>query len=97
MVLMIYGYKDSHLNRYIEQCQELLDAPISSLEKRNLETYAQAVHTGRGEGLDDWVEDYEVPKDLVAYVDRSSTDYLDGARKEPFPVTFNYERWLRSS
>jgi hypothetical protein len=78
--------------RYIEQCQELLDAPVTSLEKRNLEVYALSIHTGRGEGIDgDWTTGFE---DYVAYVERSTTEYLDGGWKETFPVTYNYGRWL---
>ena len=81
--------------RYIEQCQELLDAPVTSLEKRNLEVYAQAIQTGRGEGIsDDWRSGFEATKDYTAYVERSTTEYLTSAKKEAFPITYNYERWL---
>jgi len=82
------------LPSYIEQCQELLDAPVTSLEKRNLEVYVQTIETGMG--FDDCSSNYDVPKEFVGYVERSTTDYLDGARKEAFPTTFNYERWLTS-
>ena len=81
--------------RYIEQCQELLDAPVTSLEKRNLEVYEQAIQIGKGGGItDDWTTGFEIAKDYISYVERSTTDYLDGAWKEAFPVTYNYERWL---
>lgn len=84
------------LHRYIDQCQELLDAPATT-ERKDLEVYAQAIQTGKGEGLNLWSEDFEVPKEFVAYVERSSTYYLESGKKEAFPVTFNYERWLTST
>jgi len=82
---------------YIEQCQELLDAPVTSLEKRNLEVYAQAIQTGRGQVTysDDWACGFDAMKDYVVYVERGTTGYIDGA-KEAFPTTYNYERWLTS-
>ena len=76
--------------RYIEQCQELSDAPVTSLEKRNLEVYEQAIQIGKGGALtDDWTTAFEIVKDYISYVERSTTDYLDGAWKEAFPVTYN--------
>ncbi|KAF9526072.1 polyphosphoinositide phosphatase [Crepidotus variabilis] len=89
-------HEEAEYQGYIEQCQELLDAPITSMEKGNLETYAQAIQTGRGDDIAYWTEGFEAPKELISYVERSSTDYLDGTKREPFPVTYNYERWLRS-
>ncbi|KDR74148.1 hypothetical protein GALMADRAFT_71417 [Galerina marginata CBS 339.88] len=77
---------------YIDQCQELLDAPATFGERKDLEVYALAVQTAKGDGVDTWAE--EVPKEFISYVERSSTGYLDGSKKETFPVTFNYERWL---
>jgi hypothetical protein len=52
------------------------------------------VQTGKRDSVDCWLED--VPKDFVTYVERSSTQYLDDGKKQAFPVTFNYERWLGS-
>lgn len=81
--------------RYIEQFQELLDAPVTSLEKRNLEVYEQAFQIGKGGGItDDWTTGFEIAKDYISYVERSTMEYLDGAWKEAFQVTHNYERWL---
>ena len=82
------------LNRYIDQFQELLDAPATLGERKDLEVYAQAVQTGKRDSVDCWLED--IPKDFVTYVERSSTQYLDEGKKQAFPVTFNYERWLGS-
>jgi len=82
----------AHLHgRYIDQCQELLDAPTTMGERKDLEIYIAAVRNAGGEGLD-WPED--APRDLITYVERGSLNYIDGSKKEPFPVTFNYERWL---
>ena len=82
----------AHLHcRYIDQCQELLDAPTTMGERKDLEIYIAAVRNAGGEGLD-WPE--EAPRDLITYVERGSLSYIDGSKKEPFPVTFNYERWL---
>ena len=81
-------------HRYIEQCQELLDAPFICLDKRNLEVYVQAIQTGIGEGFDGWSPNFEVHREFISYVERSTTEYLDGTKKEAFPTTFNYGRWL---
>ena len=79
------------LCRYIDQCQELLDAPTTYGERKDLEVYSAAVQTARGDNLEYW--DDEIPKDFVAYVEKSSAGYLNGG-SNAFPVTFNYERWL---
>ena len=84
----------SRSNRYIDQFQELLDAPATLGERKDLEVYAQAVQTAKKDSIDCWLED--VPKDFVTYVERISTQYLDDGKKQAFPVTFNYERWLGS-
>ena len=78
-------------NRYIDQCQELLDAPATLGERKDLEVYALAVQTAKSDAIDYWLED--VPKDYISYVERSSTQYLDDG-KQALPVSFNYERWL---
>ncbi|KAF8950040.1 SacI homology domain-containing protein [Flammula alnicola] len=77
---------------YIDQCQVLLDAPTTLGERKNLEVYALAVQTAKGEGLDHWRE--EVPKEFPPYVERSSTRYLDDVKNEAFPVSFRYDIWL---
>lgn len=79
-------------HRYIDQFRDLLDAPTVG-ERKDLEVYALAVQTARGEGgVDEWPE--EVPKEFVAHVKRSSSRCLDDGGKDVFPITFNYERWL---
>lgn len=83
--------EEAEYQGYIDQCQELLDAPSTMGERKDLEIYIAAVRNAGGEGLD-WPED--APRDLIAYVERGSLNYIDGSKKEPFPVTFNYERWL---
>jgi hypothetical protein len=79
--------------RYIDQCQDLMDAPINGGERRGLEIYQQAVWTSAGE-LGDSAPD----EAFFTYVERGTTHYLDGVRvkegKEGLPVHFNYERWL---
>lgn len=82
----------SYLNRYIDQCQELLDAPATLGERKALEVYALAVQTARGDTHDYWPE--EIPKEFFSYIERSSTQYLDGGKKEVLPVSFDYDRWL---
>ena len=77
---------------YIDQCQALLDGPLSMGERKDIEIYANAVDTGLGYSSD-WPD--EVPRELVMSVDRASSAYLDSAGgRNPFPVTFNYEKWL---
>jgi hypothetical protein len=82
----------SRLNRYIDQCQELLDAPATLGERKALEVYALAVQAARGDTHDYWPE--EIPKEFFSYIERSSTQYLDGGKKEVLPVSFDYDRWL---
>lgn len=60
-------------------------------ERKDLEIYIAAVRNAGGEGFD---SPEDAPRDLIAYVERGSLNYIDGSKKEPFPVTFNYERWL---
>lgn len=74
--------------RYIDQCQELLDAPSTSGERKDLELYSLAVRTATGE-VSDWPN--EIPKEFIAYVEHVPSQYLDG-RKDVQP-SFNYERW----
>jgi hypothetical protein len=61
-------------------------------ERKDLEVYSMAVRTATGE-MSDWQE--QVPKEFIAYVERGTSQYLDGVgRKDALPVAFNYERWL---
>jgi hypothetical protein len=43
---------------------------------------------------DDWTAGFQATKDYVVHVERGTPEYLDGAKKEAFPTTYNYERWL---
>ncbi|RDB21467.1 Polyphosphoinositide phosphatase [Hypsizygus marmoreus] len=64
---------------YIDQCQELLDAPTTMGERKNLEVYSMAIRTALGE-TPDWPE--VVPKEFIMYVERGRTSYWDA-----LPVT----------
>ncbi|CAK5279425.1 unnamed protein product [Mycena citricolor] len=75
---------------YIDQCQEILDAPTVLGERKDLEVYSMAVRTAMGEAPDSVGE---IPKEFIIHVDHT-LQYLDG-RKE-FVPSFNYERWLTS-
>jgi phosphatidylinositol 3,5-bisphosphate 5-phosphatase len=78
--------------RYIDQCQELLDAPTIA-ERKDLDVYQIAVRTSTGD-LNEW-HDESPDEAFSTYVERGTTRYLDGSgRKEAFPIVFNYERWL---
>lgn len=77
---------------YIDQCEALLDGPMSMGERKDIEIYASAVDSGLGYSSD-WPD--EVPRELIMSVERASTAYLDNTGgRNPFPVTFNYEKWL---
>jgi hypothetical protein len=85
----------SHLqgdNSYIDQCQDLLDAPILA-EKKDLDLYHAAVRTAMGEipdGKNDAADDV-----FAAYVERGTIQFLDGrGRRDNLIVPFNYERWV---
>lgn len=74
-------HQDHILNlprRYIDQYQELLDWPSSTIERSDWEVYQQAIRAGTG--------DTEIPLDenFVVYVDCAN-------RKD---TTFNYEKWI---
>ncbi|KIK53298.1 hypothetical protein GYMLUDRAFT_49476 [Collybiopsis luxurians FD-317 M1] len=88
--------EEAEYQGYIDQCQELLDARLDSGERKDLEMYAMAVHTANGE-ISDWAD--EEPREFMAYVERGSIQYIDGSggRREAFPVSDNYERWLSGS
>ncbi|KAL1739305.1 SacI homology domain-containing protein, partial [Schizophyllum fasciatum] len=80
---------------YIDQCQELMENPTGRGDRRDVDIYVAAVSAARWDGPDP-MED--VPREFVAYVERGSAAYLSGTgRKEPFPVSYNYERFLSSA
>jgi len=84
--------EEAEYQGYIDQYQELLDAPTIA-ERKDLDVYHMAVKTAVGD-VNEWRED---PPDeaFSTYVERGTTRYLDGSgRKEAFPIVFNYERWL---
>lgn len=85
--------EEAEYQGYIDQCQELLDAPKTIAERKDFEVYQLAVRTGSGEvpdGRDETIDDA-----LIAYVERGMTQYLDGPRKDGVPTTaFNYDRWV---
>jgi phosphatidylinositol 3,5-bisphosphate 5-phosphatase len=58
---------------YIDQCQALLDGPMSMGERKDIEIYASAVDTGLGYSSD-WPD--EVPRELIMSVERASTATL---------------------
>ena len=80
---------------YIDQCQELLDAPTTMGERKDLEVYSTAVKTAAGEMPD---RPEEIPKDFITYVERGRIQHLEGiGRKDGLSVVFNYDRWLGGS
>ncbi|KAF8191450.1 polyphosphoinositide phosphatase [Mycena galopus ATCC 62051] len=84
--------EEAEYQGYIDQCQELLDAPSTLGERKDLELYSLAVRTGMGD-VPDWPG--EIPKEFISYVEHVPSQYLDG-RKDVQP-SFNYERWLGSA
>lgn len=74
--------------RYIDQCQDLLDAP-GQIAETDLDLYTQTVGAG---GMPDWPDEI-ADESFVAYVERGTVAYLVG-RKDSLPVAFNYDRWI---
>jgi len=75
---------------YVDQCQELIEAAV---DRKDRIVYQAAARTATGE-TPDWQDD-TAGEAFINYVERGTTQYLDGAgRKDPFPVAFNYERWI---
>ncbi|KAJ7043084.1 polyphosphoinositide phosphatase [Mycena alexandri] len=85
--------EEAEYQGYIDQCQELLDAPSTSGERKDLEVYYLAVRTATGEVPDSG----EIPKEFFAYVEHGKTQYLDGPGRKDVQPSFNYERWLGSA
>jgi phosphatidylinositol 3,5-bisphosphate 5-phosphatase len=80
------------MTRYIDQCEELLDAPEWRGERKDWEMYYGAVRIAAGFITE--AAEVSVPKEYVAYVDHSK-QYLDPSRsRESMTVAYNYERWL---
>jgi hypothetical protein len=74
--------------RYIDQCQELIEAAV---DRKDRIVYQTAARTATGETAD-WQDD--VDETFLNYVERGTAQYLDGAGKDALPVAFNYERWI---
>ncbi|KAF8346534.1 SacI homology domain-containing protein [Amanita rubescens] len=95
--------EESEYQGYIDQCQELLNASLREPPlPGDLEMYVNAVRMAQGDLPGYWDgHDAMPPKEFVAYVERGGVSaYLDGigtVRKDPLPVTWNYERWLSSA
>ncbi|KAJ2913114.1 hypothetical protein MD484_g7305, partial [Candolleomyces efflorescens] len=81
--------EEAEYQGYIDQCQEMLDAPLTQGERKDLEIYHMAIETGLGIAPD-WPD--KVSAEFATYVDRGLTVHLDN--KDPIPVTFNYEKWV---
>ncbi|TFK20447.1 polyphosphoinositide phosphatase [Coprinopsis marcescibilis] len=77
-------------HHYIDQCQELLEGPMSRVSRKDIEFYVTTVDTGLGL-TPDWPE--EAPREFVASVERATTAYLGNMDKN-WPVSFNYEKWI---
>lgn len=78
--------------RYIDQCQDLIEA--LGVQRKDRSIYQTVIRTATGE-VADWHDD-AVDETYLAYVERGTTQYLDGG-KEALPVAFNYDRWLGSA
>ncbi|KAK2460382.1 hypothetical protein APHAL10511_007547 [Amanita phalloides] len=94
--------EETEYQGYIDQCQELLNAPLREPPlPGDLEMYTNAVLMAEGDLPGYWDSlDATPPKEFAAYVERGISAHLDGigtVRKDPLPVTWNYERWLSST
>ncbi|KAG5641928.1 hypothetical protein DXG03_003954 [Asterophora parasitica] len=78
--------EEAEYQGYIDQCQELLDAPTTMGERKDLEVYSTAIRAATGEILD-WQDDAVPPKEFVAYIERGNTMYLDGRHGEGLPTS----------
>jgi hypothetical protein len=72
---------------YIDQCQELLEAPTTIAERKDLDVYHAAVLVATKEGHDETSDEA-----LMSYIEKGSAQFIDGVYG--LPVLFSYERWL---
>lgn len=77
--------------RYIDQCEELLNAQTLRTERKDLGVYQTAIDTSNGVGLD-WCRE-EVVESYMTYVGKRYVHEAATAR-ELLPVTYNYEKWI---
>jgi phosphatidylinositol 3,5-bisphosphate 5-phosphatase len=78
------------LYRYIDQGQELMDAPDTVAERKDLEKYQLMISMAMGE-VPEGRRDEALETSFASYVERGSPHFWDGAGQ---PVGFDYERWL---
>ncbi|KAF8626659.1 hypothetical protein AX15_004750 [Amanita polypyramis BW_CC] len=91
--------EEAEYQGYIDQCHELLNASLREPPlPGDLEMYTSAVRMAEGDLPGYWDSQDATPsKEFMTYVERGTSAYLDGTgtvRKDPLPVTWNYERWL---
>ncbi|KAH0579741.1 hypothetical protein H2248_002578 [Termitomyces sp. 'cryptogamus'] len=87
--------EEAEYQGYIDQCQELLDAPSTMGERKNIEIYSNAVRTAAGEDMAEWSWPEDSLPKYIAYVERGQKCYLDdGKFGEGCSIHFNYEKWL---
>ncbi|PBK87930.1 hypothetical protein ARMGADRAFT_997455 [Armillaria gallica] len=88
--------EEAEYQGYIDQYEELLDAPSTRSERKDLEMYKAAVRMATGDMTESQDIDEE-SSEYFGYVEYGSVQYHEGqGRKEPLPISFNYERWLNS-
>jgi phosphatidylinositol 3,5-bisphosphate 5-phosphatase len=76
--------------RYVDQCQELIEAAV---DRKDRIVYQTAARMATGETIN-WQDDV-ADEAFLNYVERGTTQHLDNAgRKDALPVAFNYERWI---
>ncbi len=80
--------------RYIDQ----YDIVFDTADRKDLEVYTSAVAIAYGDGgLEYDGTDETKERDFYAYVEHGKAEYYEGyGRREPLPVTFNYERWINA-
>ncbi|KAG6837048.1 hypothetical protein H0H93_015619 [Arthromyces matolae] len=86
--------EETEYQGYIDQCQELLDAPSTMGERKDIEIYSNAVRIAAGEEPAEWPWPEDSLPKYAAYVERGQTCYLDGREGEGCSTMFNYEKWL---
>jgi len=81
------------MHSYIDQYQDLLDAPLNIGERKDVEVYYQAVRTATSEHFTRRDEPQEGV--FTNYIQRAPLQYLDNSVSKDSPLGgFNYERWL---